>query len=123
MAKVHLTPEDLEKCQLAKSILENDYVNHYTNNALARLVLINEKKLKIGFKIVAANQTPHKFVTNLRIEKAKELLENTYLPVDAIASRIGIDQSNFIRQFKKITNKTPKEWRNESKHFRTGYAS
>jgi len=38
-------------------------------------------------------------------------LENTYLTVNEIADKIGLHKSNFARQFKKLTGKTPLEWR------------
>jgi transcriptional regulator GlxA family with amidase domain len=122
MAKVHLTPEDLEKCQLAKRMLENSYTHHHTNSQLARKVFINENKLKAGFKLITQH-TIYEFVTQLRIEKAKDLLETTYLSVETIANRCGIDHSNLIRQFKKITGKTPRDWRNYIREIKPGYAS
>jgi len=122
MPKVILTPEDLEKCQLAKRILENNCIQHYTNRQLARKVFINETKLKAGFKHIT-QQTIYEFLTQLRIDKAKHLLETTYLPVETIAYQCGIDHSNLIRQFKKLTGKTPKDWRNYTRDINPGYAS
>ena len=122
MAKVNLTPDDLAKCELAKAILQKDLSKHYTNSELARKVGTNEKKLKVGFKLITGN-TVWEFVTKLRIEKAKELLETTHLPIEVIANRLGLDHSNLIKQFKKSTGIKPKDWRNNSRNIRTDFSS
>ena len=55
---------------------------------------------------------PMKFVTALRIERAKELLGRSDLTVSFVANEVGFkDLSNFIRQFKKITGVTPTTYR------------
>jgi AraC-like DNA-binding protein len=120
MAHVHLSTEDLEKCRQAKTILEKEFSRHHTISWLAREVGTNENKLKKGFKLLH-NITIHACVTAIRIEKAKELLECTELPVETIAYKLGLDQSNLIKQFKRNTGFTPKEWRNR-KNIDTGYA-
>ena len=55
---------------------------------------------------------PMKFVTSLRIERAKELLKKKDLTVSSVANKVGFkDISNFIRQFKKATGVTPRTYR------------
>ncbi len=121
MATVHLSNEDFAKCQLVKSILEKEFSHHHTISFLARRVGTNENKLKNGFKQMH-QQTIHAFVTGVRIEKAKELLECTELPVETISYKLGLDQSNLIKQFKRYTGATPKEWRNKNKFIGARYA-
>ena len=59
---------------------------------------------------------PMKFVSALRIERAKELLKKDDLTVSVIASEVGFkDVSNFIRQFKKATGVTPTMFRGKAK--------
>ena len=51
--------------------------------------------------------TPHSFLLNIRIARAKELLANN-TPIAEVAFRVGFhDQSHFHRHFKKITSLTP----------------
>lgn len=51
--------------------------------------------------------TPMHFVTLMRVEKAKGLLERK-IPVSAVAYKVGFnDLGNFIRSFKKVTGQTP----------------
>ena len=52
------------------------------------------------------------YVTNIRIDYAKQLLEQTNLPLTEISSKAGYtEQSTFFRAFKKITKETPGQYR------------
>ena len=55
---------------------------------------------------------PGKYLKMLRVEKARELLENTSLRVKVIMAQVGIqDQSHFTKDFKKVYGVTPSEYR------------
>ncbi|QTH40113.1 response regulator [Cohnella sp. LGH] len=76
---------------------------------------INPSYLSRVFK-AAMNQGFVKYVTGLKIDKAKELLENGALEIADIAHGLGFsDQQYFNRVFKKTTGTTPNEWRTKSK--------
>jgi AraC-like DNA-binding protein len=52
--------------------------------------------------------SPIRFVTCMRIEKAKELLRKTDVTISTVAISVGFnDLSSFIAQFKKVTGMTP----------------
>jgi len=52
------------------------------------------------------------YVAKLRIERAKELLRRTRLPLETVAVRIGIsDNSNFRRLFRKFEGISPADYR------------
>lgn len=56
------------------------------------------------------------YINSLRIEKAKIMLEETDLSVNAIASRCGVlSPVTFRRIFKKYTNMLPGEYRESIK--------
>jgi YesN/AraC family two-component response regulator len=56
--------------------------------------------------------SPMKHVNNLRIKRSKELLPRKDLRITEIAFRVGYDDLNrFIRNFKKLTEQTPGEFR------------
>lgn len=58
---------------------------------------------------------PYQWLLERRIEKARDLLLNSRLPLADIAFRCGFtDQSGFNRSFKKICGATPGEWRRAS---------
>ncbi|RED64416.1 response regulator [Cohnella phaseoli] len=76
---------------------------------------INPSYLSRVFK-AAMNQGFVKYVTGLKIDKAKELLENGALEIADIAHGLGFsDQQYFNRVFKRTTGTTPSEWRTKSK--------
>lgn len=59
------------------------------------------------------NQTFREILLQVRIQKAKELLESTDENIQQIAGEVGFNQPNyFSRVFKKMTGKTPREYRN-----------
>ena len=52
------------------------------------------------------------YITDLRITKAKQLLESTTMPIDMIAEEVGYYNTNsFIRRYKQMTGTTPGEYR------------
>jgi signal transduction histidine kinase/CheY-like chemotaxis protein/AraC-like DNA-binding protein/ligand-binding sensor domain-containing protein len=58
--------------------------------------------------------TPNRFIRNIRLRKAKELLLNQELSITAVAYDCGFnDPSYFTRIFKKEFGKTPLEWRSQ----------
>ena len=107
---VYLSREDREKIDVIKMILEKDYKNHYTHQELAKKVSINESKLQLGFKYIH-KKTLYEYLRWVRIEKAKELLSLTDLPIKLIADKVGYDVSNFNKRFKEIAGITPFLWR------------
>ena len=58
--------------------------------------------------------TSHQWLTTRRIERAKELLAFTKLPLADIASHSGFgDQAAFTRTFRRVAGATPGQWRRE----------
>lgn len=94
-----------------KSFLEINYRFHYNHDNLAKRFGINMFKLKKEFKAVTGYNI-HEYVTRVRIENSKVYLGNTSKTISDIANKVGLDKSNFIKQFKNYTGKTPAEWRN-----------
>lgn len=60
------------------------------------------------------NQNFSDFLWNLRLEKAKELLLTTELPIDGISIAVGyLNASSFRRKFKQATGISPSQFRSE----------
>jgi AraC family transcriptional regulator len=60
----------------------------------------------------ATGTTPHQYVLSLRIARARNLLQETKLPVSEVAARSGFKGvTQFNRAFSKITGATPSEFR------------
>jgi AraC-like DNA-binding protein len=113
--ELNLRKDDVEKLHHARKILVTEFKSHYTNEQLAQKVGTNEYKLKHGFKQLF-HVSPYRFLTQVRIEKAKDILERTEQPLKGIAITIGVfDVPNFIRSFKRVTGVSPNEWRRRSK--------
>ena len=63
------------------------------------------------FKI-AYGQTPHQFITTLKINRAKELLKKTHQEVKIIADTLGFENaSSFSRSFHAVTRLYPSQYR------------
>lgn len=66
-----------------------------------------KKNCEVGF---------NEYVTDIRIEKARQLLENSALSVERISDEVGYaNPKYFFKIFKKETGCTPLEYRNRSK--------
>ena len=60
----------------------------------------------------ATGVPPHQFLRGLRIEKARELLEQTDLPVIEVALNCGFGQpGHFATAFRGATGMSPRAWR------------
>ena len=64
----------------------------------------------------ATGQAPHQYVITCRMERAKQLLTETTLPLHEIGARVGYaDQSHFTALFRKYVSTTPKDYRNTTR--------
>ena len=60
----------------------------------------------------ATGTPPHRYLLGLRIDKARELLEQTDLPVIEVALNCGFGQpSHFATSFREATGFSPRAWR------------
>jgi transcriptional regulator GlxA family with amidase domain len=60
----------------------------------------------------AAGMTPLNYVHALRLEEAKQILETTDLPIEAIANEVGYEDASFFsRLFRRETGLTPANYR------------
>jgi transcriptional regulator GlxA family with amidase domain len=88
---------------------------HYeAANPVARMVArsgLPESTFKRRFR-AATGHTPVGYVQALRIEEAKQQLETTSLPADAIGAAVGYEDAAFFRRlFKRHTGITPGRYR------------
>lgn len=108
---IHPNNETIQRMMEIKTFLQKNYRFHYSHDDLAREFRINKFKLKKEFKAVTSYNI-HEYVTIVRMENAIDYLENTIKTISDIAKKVGLDKSNFIKQFKNHTGKKPTEWRN-----------
>lgn len=97
---------------LKKAILSNPR-DDWKIEKLAQTIGISPAHLQKLFK-VETGISPARFIKQLRLEKAQELLETTFLRVQQIGFEVGItDQSYFNREFKKKYGVTPNQYREQ----------
>jgi AraC-like DNA-binding protein len=61
----------------------------------------------------STGQTPHQYLLQKRIERAKTLLRQPELPLIEVAAHVGYaDQSHFATAFRQATSMTPRTYRN-----------
>jgi transcriptional regulator GlxA family with amidase domain len=79
--------------------------------AMARQAGLAERTLNRRFK-EATGYTPIEYVQELRVERARRLLERTDLPIEEIGWTIGYEDAAFFRRlFKRITDMSPGRYR------------
>jgi AraC-like DNA-binding protein len=111
-----LHKDDIDRFNAVRHIIETDFKSHFTIEELAQKAGVSGSKLKAGFRQLFQT-SPYQLLTNVRIEKAKDILENKEYPVKCVAGILGFsDVSTFIKCFKRSTGLSPKEWRNLSKN-------
>jgi AraC family transcriptional regulator len=94
-----------------KDFIEENLAEDLTIAKLATVAHISPFHFAREFK-AATGQSPHRYVTQQRIERAKMLLSVTRLSVSEVAYRVGFsNQSHFTAQFRKATETTPKGYR------------
>lgn len=105
--------DETEIIKLAEAIayIEKNYAESLSVSGLAKLSNYSERQFIRLFK-ETFGCIPIDYITNLRMQKARELLKTSSLPVTEIASRCGYNDSNyFSRIFKKHNAETPSEYR------------
>jgi AraC family transcriptional regulator len=102
--------DDLQLKQV-RDYIEANLDEDLTITDLANLIPMSQFHFARAFKS-AIGESPHRYVTQRRIEQAKVLLSVTKLPVAEVAYRVGFsNQSHFTAQFRKVTGTTPKHYR------------
>jgi len=98
-----------EKIKDARQILDGSIDQLLTIRDLARMVAMNECYLKKGFKALVG-KTIHEYQQELRITKAKELLQEQGRSVTEVANTLGYSSiSHFSTAFKRVTGMKPCE--------------
>lgn len=92
--------------------IKSNYMNDISISYLADMINVTPTYLGIIFKKVY-NITPQKFLTNIRIDRSKQLLVNYKdMPLADISAQCGFNSTSyFCNTFKKIMGITPTEYR------------
>lgn len=99
------------------TLIDSDLTADLSLSTQANLLNVNASYLSALFK-KETGSTLTEYVSKKRVEHASFLLASTSLQIQAIAQACGIyDVNYFTKMFKKITGKTPKEYREDSHRF------
>jgi AraC-like DNA-binding protein len=105
-----LKKADVECIKAARELLVKDFENPPSVAMLAKLVGVNEKKLKTGFKQMFG-QPVFEYFRDYRLEHARELLVSGGMTVSEVAYQIGYQNlSHFSRAFRERYGLNPKEY-------------
>jgi len=99
-----------EKMNKVKKYLEGNYLSELTLDDLAKVAGISKHYLIRQFE-ERYGLSPHKYVTNLRINYAKNLLKNNKDFADIALESGFYDQSHFTKCFKEYTGVTPMKYK------------
>lgn len=95
----------------AKDLLLSNLDGQIGLEELARTCGLSRSHFARAFK-TAVGIAPLRWLAIQRVERAKDLLVNSTLPIDQIAHRCGFaDQSHLTRAFQKAVKVTPGAWR------------
>ncbi len=98
-----------DKITDAVALIEQQTGKPYTIKDLARKVAMNECYLKKGFKTITG-KTIHEYQQELRINRAKDLLQNQGYSVTSAAFELGYSSiAHFSTAFKRVTGMKPCE--------------
>lgn len=112
-SSVQLSFDDIKALHKARKILDENIAVPPTLEGLARLICLNEYKLKTGFKELFGLPV-HAYLINKRLETARFLMEDKKLRITDVALLVGYnDLSYFAEKFRKKYGINPSEY---SKH-------
>jgi AraC family transcriptional regulator len=127
LLRCHLTVRKSDKIEFSRAgpvdrrlrraieFMHDNFANEIALEEIAAAAYLSEYHFARLFKQVSGI-TPHVYLANLRLDRARKLLAETTLPISEIASTVGYQsQSHFTKIFKSITGVTPRVYRESAK--------
>jgi|SRR5215831_12851917 len=100
------------RIDFAASFIRNNYRQRLTLAAMASTVNLSRWRFSHLFK-ESMGISPERFLTQVRLEKARQLLETEFLTVKEVMNQVGMsDASFFARSFRAAYGLTPGRYRN-----------
>jgi AraC-like DNA-binding protein len=93
-----------------------EYINSHVGKPisipdLAKLCLLSESAFRKRF-LESIGKTPKKYISDLKVKKAAELITSTDIPISSVASELGFyDCAYFHKLFKKRYGRSPGDFR------------
>jgi transcriptional regulator GlxA family with amidase domain len=108
-----LPETDCESIQPVLNHMSENLDAPHTVPDLARLAMMSERTFARRF-VAETGTTPHKWLVQQRVLRARELLESTDLPVESVASHSGFGSAALLRtHFQTVVGTSPQRYRRE----------
>jgi AraC-like DNA-binding protein len=119
----HLLPSGIVSAGFARGGLPprvvrriREYINDNIDQRISVELLAGLASLSVCYFVRAFKQsmgiTPHDFLIRQRVERTKQLLSGTDMPLSEIALAAGFaDQSHFSRRFRQHVGMSPRDYR------------
>lgn len=127
LLRCHLTVRASDQIELSRAgpvdrrlrraieFMHDNFGREIAVEEIASAAYLSEYHFARFFKQISG-VTPHVYLANLRLERARKLLAETALPISEIASLVGYQsQSHFTKMFKSVTGVTPRAYREAAK--------
>jgi AraC-like DNA-binding protein len=99
-----------------RDLIDRAYAEPLDIAALARSASVSEAYFSRSFK-AAFGETPHRYLTSRRIERAKALLRAGELSVTEVCMAVGFSSlGSFSTQFKRLVGESPSTYRARDGH-------
>ncbi len=100
----------------ATALIESHFNDKITQNSIANDVYLSPSYFSKLFKDVTGYNF-NEYVNRIRIEKAKEMLEKSFLSIDDVYQKVGYEnRSYFGKVFRNLTGMTPKQYKDMFRH-------
>ena len=103
--------EENRETRIICNFLEENYMKNITLDELSELTGLSKYYLLRSFT-KQKGISPYRYLETIRIDRAKKLLEQGVLPIEAALQTGFTDQSHFSNFFKKFIGLTPKQYMN-----------
>ncbi len=100
----------------ATTLIESHFNDKITQNSIANDVYLSPSYFSKLFKDVTGYNF-NEYVNRVRIEKAKEMLEKSFVTIDDVYQKVGFEnRSYFGKVFRNLTGMTPKQYKDTFRH-------
>ena len=103
----------------AQEYIHLNYNKHIQTGDIAKALNIDRTHFYRIFK-TDIGMSPEEYLINFKIQKAKQFLSETQLPISTVAQYVGYTYASFYSIFYKRTNMTPSQFRLSLKREKSG---
>ncbi|MEJ7575905.1 MAG: helix-turn-helix domain-containing protein [Pyrinomonadaceae bacterium] len=99
-----------QRVQAITALMERHLHRDLSLEEMARSVNLSSSRLRHLFK-AEIGRSPAEYLKLLRMQRARELIETTFLTMKQIMTEIGVkDKGHFTEDFKKLYDLTPAQY-------------